>query len=190
MSESGLQFRGRPNTIKDNVNQMDILIYCGGGGGGGCPEPMGVPGIVLEYRVSKNIVFNRKIVFENSEFTGVLVAQDAGPAGICSNSAGDYVDVYMGLSDRDDRDLESTAKAGGVILNGLGDLGALVEFEAEKCPQPFIPGFAGGGANPDWSAKVYVYLWWGNSSYVYAMGGDTIEENALRIIKHDNDIKI
>lgn len=194
MSESGLQFRGRPVTQKDNETPWRFYSYCGGGGAGFCTEPLGVEGIVLEYRVSKYIVYNRKIVFENSDFFGILIATDGGPDFFCSHSVGSYVDVYMGLAATDSEDLETTAKAGGVVLNGIDDLGALVEFEAPKIPQPFLPARDGGGPNPDWDAKIFVYLWWGNTSYVNGAGdptaGGAIDARAFNIHKHDNDVKV
>ena len=194
MSESGLQFRGRPVSQKDNERQYRFYSYCGGGGAGQCVEPLGVPGIVLEYRVSKYIVFNRKIIFENSDFFGILIATDGGPEFLCDHSVDAYVDCFMGLAATDDLDINDTAHAGGVVLNGIDDLGASIEFDATKIPQPFLPARDGGGPNPDWAAKIYVYLWWGDPSYVNGAGdifnGGAIDARAFNIIKHDNDVKV
>jgi len=65
MSESGQLANARKNTLKDNDNQFDMYLYCGGGGAGYAPPPAGVPGIVLEYRVSKLIVRNMLLAFQN-----------------------------------------------------------------------------------------------------------------------------
>lgn len=194
MSDSGLQPRGRSNSQKDWQDQYRIWRYCGGGGAGACPDPLGAEGIVLKYRVQRDIVFNRKIVFQNSDFFGILIASDGGPDFFCSHSAGGYVDCYMGLADNDSEDLRATAQAGGVILNGVADLGALIEFDAPKIPQPFLSEAEGGGPNPDWESAIYVYLWWGDPTYISAAGdifnGGAIDERAFNIVKHDNDIKL
>ena len=182
MSQSGLQFRGRPVSQKDRGQQSTdyrFYSYCGGGGASNCVDPLGIQGIVLEYRVSNY---------------GILIATNGGPDLFCSNSVGTYVDCHMGLSAVPDADLESTAKAGGVVLNGLSTVGAMVEFDHTKCPQPFLPGAQGGGPNPDWDAKIYVYLWWGDVSYVNGLGdfadGGSIDARAFNIVKHDNDVRM
>lgn len=185
MSESGQLFRGRPNSLKDRANQAIIYAYCGGGGAGGTPPQFGITGVVLEYKVSKNIVGNRKIVFEVDDLYGLSAWTDAGlttPANI-----------YMGLSDVSTDDIETTAKAGGVTLTGFGPYN--VEFDQAHCPQPYLRPDQGDGPNPDWSSRVFVYLWWGNASYyngaAMAVSPDyVLDERAFNFVKHDNDIRI
>ena len=192
MSESGLQFRGRPNSQKDLENQLNLYVYCGGGGAGACLDQLGAQGMVLRYRVQKDIVYNRKIVFENSDFFGVVIGTDAGSDGLgCSHSYGQDRDCYVGLGISASLPLEATAKKSGYVLNGFGDLGTLLEFDAPDIPQPFLPE---GGVNPDWESAIFVYLWWGDSTFVNGAGdisdGGRIDTRAFNIVKHDNDIRL
>ncbi len=190
MSESGMQFRGRPNTQKDNANRSQLYLYCGGGGAGACPDVITPKYTILKYRVQKDIVFNRKLVLENSDFFGIVIGTDAG-AGICSHNYGGDLRTYVGLGVSNSLDPESTAKASGLSLFGFGDLGTLLEFDAIDIPQPFLPN---GGANPAWAAAIYVYLWWGVSGVINGGGdashGGAIDERTFNIVKHDNDIRI
>lgn len=180
MGSSGLIPAGRSNSFKDTQNQFVCYNYCGGGGAVFTPPELGVEGVVLEYRVSKNIVDNRKIIFEN---IGVYIT---------SNSAGGYApqDCYIGLSDVSTDDLETTAKASGIVLNDA--LGDYVEFGKDLCPQPYLRPWEGTGPNTNWNAKVYVYLWWGDVTFCnyYIAFKDAITNGAFRIIKHDNDIRV
>lgn len=174
MSNSGLNFKGRPNT--EQLETMRILRYCGGAGGGDCLPVLGTEGIVLEYRVQKYITFNRKIVFRNNEFFGVRIYTDGGPVGFCSHSLGNEVTWWMGLSSDPNLDIETVARA-GVELSGA--LPYDIEFEPPKLPQP---------TDAAWENRVYVYLWWGDAGYV-AEGGIP-DTDSFWIIKHDKDIKI
>jgi hypothetical protein len=196
MSESGKVENARPTTFKDNGlgNQFDTHLYCGGGGAGFFPPPIGVVGKVIEYRVSKLIVRNMRLILRNTFSYGVAMYQDSGgtiPA-----------DVYVGLSDVSTDPLEATAKASGLILDdGTLDLDTLLDFDVERLiPQPFKWPWEGGGPNPDWSAKIYVYLWWGSADYynygnpIAQVGQPTgvlsIENRSFNIEKHDNEIKV
>lgn len=180
MSESGLQFKGRPNSQKDNDNQYNLYIYCGGGGAGGCPEPLGVEGVVLEYKVSRLITYNRFLVLLNNNFWGVNITEDDGPDFFCDHSFGNSVDTFMSLSANPNLDIETTAKSSGVVLND--SIGDLIEFDTPLLPQP---------TDPAWEAKIYVYLWWGSGTY---LNGNTFmqlpDERAFNIVKHDNDVRV
>lgn len=196
MSESGKIANARPTTFKDNGlgNQFDIHLYCGGGGAGFFPPPIGIVGKVLEYRVSKLIVRNMRVVLRNTFSYGVAMYQDS--SGLIP------ADVYVGLGDRDDMDLETTAKASGLVLDdGTLDLDTLLDFDVERLiPQPFLFPWEGSGPNPDWEAKIFVYLWWGSTAfYNYGnpvaqsgqpTGEASIETRSFNIEKHDNEIKV
>lgn len=180
MSDNGRAFRGRPNTIKTNENQTVLYQYCGGSGGGAGPPQLGVTGIVLEYKVSKYIVYNRKIILNNDSIWGIRITSDL----LGSND----VPCYIGLSDRGDRNIQTTARASGLIATGA--LPYNIEFDERYCPQPITRPPAAPGPNTDWVAKVYVYLYWGNSAYYNQNADGSITTKAFRIIKHDNDMKI
>jgi len=190
MSGSGQLANARKNTIKDNDNQFDMYLYCGGGGAGYFPPPAGVPGIVLEYRVSKLIVRNMLIVLQNTiDGFGIQFYTDA--AGTIPTT------VAIGLSDSPSDDLQTTAEASGITISGgSAAYGEIYEFPEALDPQPFLRPWEGEGPNPDWDSRVYVYLWWGSSSYYnfgnplgQSAGGPVVDERALKIIKHDNEIK-
>ena len=175
MSDSGLNFKGRPNT--DQVETMRILYYCGGQGGGGCLPTMGVPGIVLPYRVPKYITYNRKIVFHNNEFFGLRIFEDGGPVGLCSHSIGsNEIPFYMALAADPNLDIKTVAETGQLLS---GPLGYDVEFDAPDCPQP---------TDPAWENIVYVYLWWGSAGYVGEGGPARVGDFTL--VKHDKDSRI
>lgn len=190
MSESGQLANARKNTLKDNDNQFDMYLYCGGSGAGYFPPPAGVPGIVLEYRVSKLIVRNMFVALQNDLLGyGVGFFQDAG--GTIPQS----VAISLGISDS--LDLQETAESSGLIIPG-GDAGYgdIFEFPEVLVPQPFLQRWEGGGPNPDWESKLFVYLWWGSSGYYnfgnplgQSAGGPVVDERAFKIIKHDNEIK-
>lgn len=181
MSESGLQFKGRPNT--DSNDTVRLLLYCGGGGGGGCPSTLGATGLILPFRVPKYITYNRKIVFNNNEFFGFRVYFDGGSDGFCPNSLGREVPVFIGLTSDPAANIETTAKAGIVIS---GALPYEIEFPAALCPQP---------TDATWENIVYACVWWGDSSYLNESGfsaADIVDANggstaALTLVKHDKD---
>lgn len=195
MSESGQLENARPTTFKDNGlgNQFDTHLYCGGGGAGFFPPPMGIRGIVLEYRVSKLIVRNMRLVLRNTFSFGVAMYRD--PAGTIP------ADVFVGLADRNDYSIEPIARSSGLKLDdGDLDLDTLLDFDVErKIPQPFEFPDDGGGPNPNWSSKIFVYLWWGDAGY-YNYGNPTAQVGqpdgsksivpaSFNIDKHDNEIR-
>lgn len=183
MSQSSKAFTGRPNT--DSKDTVRLLLYCGGGGGGACPDPLGDTGIVIPFRVPKYITYNRKIVFNNNEFFGFRIYNDAGNDGFCSHSLGTEQAFWMGLSSDPAADVESTAKAG---LQLSGALPYEIEFPAALCPQP---------TDATWENIVYVYIWWGNSNLVNESGFSVADilttltgsTAPLTLIKHDKDSK-
>lgn len=186
MSSSGLQFKGRPHSNKDeapaNSNYYGIYRYCGGAGSSGCLSPLGMTGTILEYKVSKLVVYNRLLIFQNSNEYGVNIVTDAGAAGLCSSSPGSSVDFYMGISATNTGDIETVARSGVLLNDPIGDT---IEFSIDMLPQP---------TSSDWTARFYVYLWWGNTAYLNS-GGDTsnggaIDERSFKIVKYDNDIRV
>lgn len=174
MSDSGFKAVGRPDA---NVDGGFIFYqYCGGKGGGGCLEPLGTTGIVLEYRMPRFIVRNRRIIFENKELFGVRIYSDGGAAGFCDHSLGVEQGFYMALSSDGNLTDEEVQSRGKFIT---GALPFDIEFLAKEIPQP---------AELSWDNQIFVHIYWGNANFINE--GGAISEDAMRIKKHDYDIQL
>lgn len=174
MSDTGQGAVGRPDA---NIDGGFIFYqYCGGKGGGGCLEPLGVTGIALEYRMPRFIVRNRRIIFENKELFGIRIYSDGGAAGFCDHSLGVEQGFYMALS-LDGNMTDEEVQSRGQFITGA--LPYDIEFLAKDIPQPVQAG---------WDSHIFVQLYWGNVNFINE-GGD-IDENSLRIKKHDYDIQL
>lgn len=176
MSDSGFKKVGRPDA---GVNGGFIFFqYCGGIGGGGCIDPLGVDGVVFEYKMPRFIVRNRRIVFENKEFVGARIFSDGGASGLCDHSLGSDVGFYMALS-ADGNLTDEEVQSKGVFLTG--ELPYDIEFLAKDIPQP--------AGQAEWLGYIFVHLYWGSTSYLNE-GGAIPDQFSLRIKKHDYDIQI
>lgn len=174
MSDSGFKKVGRPDA---NVDGGFIFYqYCGGKGGGGCLEPLGTTGIVLEYRMPRFIVRNRRIIFENKELFGIRIYSDGGAAGFCDHSLGVEQGFYMALSSDGNLTDEEVQSRGKFIT---GALPFDIEFLAKEIPQP---------AELSWDNQIFVHIYWGNVNFINE--GGEITEDAMRIKKHDYDIQL
>jgi hypothetical protein len=174
MSDTGQANVGRPDA---NVDGGFIFYqYCGGKGGGGCLDPLGVTGIVLSYRMPRFIVRNKRIIFENKELFGVRIFSDGGATGFCDHSTGVEQGFYMALS-ADGNLTDEEVQSRGKFITGA--LPYDIEFLAKDIPQP---------VQASWDGYIFVHLYWGNTSFVNE-GGD-IDENSMRIKKHDYDIQL
>lgn len=183
MSDAGLIKRGRPDAL---VEASHLLFrYCGGLGGGGCLEPVTGQFTTFLIEVPKFIVYNRRITFLNKEVSGIRFFNDAGPDGLgCDHSlGGTEFPFWVAFSD---------AGSGGSITaeqierRGIqlsGELPYTFDVPAEYLPQPVLPG---GGANPDWTAVIYVHILWKVPGLINA-GGD-IGPHSFKIVKHDYDV--
>lgn len=179
MSDSGELAVGRP----DAMIEAGYLAfrYCGRMGGGACIVATGATGAVLEYRIQRNIVRNRRIVFENKQCYGVRIFTDAGPAGLCDHSAGVAKDCYMALS-ADGGLTDTEVQARGKILTGA--LPYEIEFVGDEIPQP---------KDAAWQNSIFVHLYWGDATYINQTSdiiGALPTNESFRIIKHDYDIKL
>jgi len=186
-TSNGRNYIGRPQTdasdVKDVITEFEqnirIFRYCGGIGGGGCVVPAGIEYVVWPFRVSKYIVYNRKVIFHNPELTGLRFYTDAGADILCPNSIDVEQDFYMGLSASDSDDPETTAKA-GTVLNGAPPYD--IEFRAEKIPQP---------TDPSWESIIYVYVWWGNTAWInLGSAFHDLTQPSIELVKHDNELRI
>lgn len=179
MSDSGQLAVGRPDAMVEAAYLG--FRYCGGSGGGGCIVPAGATGVVLEYRLSRNIVRNRRIIFENKEFFGVRMYTDAGATMFCSYSLGVEVPTYMALS------IDGNLTGPEVQAIGRQLSGALpyeIEFVGDEIPQPYE------GA---WASHIFVHLYWGSAGYINQVSdiiGPLPTNNSFRVVKHDYDIKL
>lgn len=174
MSDTGQLNRGRP----DAMVEAGFLFfrYCGGQGGGGCLVPLGVTKTSFLINIPKFIVHHRRIIFENKEFDGIRIYTDGGAFGGCPNTLGTEVSWYMALSNSgvmSDADIISK----GLLLSGA--LPYQIEFGQEKIPQPVEGGYSG---------VIYVHVLWGNAGYINE--GGTIDNNSIKIVKHDYDITL
>lgn len=174
MSEAGRVARGRPDAMVEAGYLY--FIYCGGKGGGGCLEPLGTTGVVLTIRVPKFIVHHRRIIFENREFYGIRIYTDGGAVFLCDHSLGSEVSWYMALSN-DGILTDQEIQERGIQISGA--LPYEIEFLEDKIPQPSEGGYAG---------KLYVHIYWGNAGYINENG--TIDNDSIKIVKHDYDITL
>lgn len=174
MSDTGQANVGRPDASVDAG--FMFWQYCGGKGGGGCISPLGTTGKVLTYRMPRFIVRNKRIIFENKELFGVRIYSDGGVSGFCSHSLGVEKGFYMALSADGNLTDEQVVQKGKFIT---GALPMDIEFLAKDIPQP---------AAASWDGYIFVHLYWGDATYVSE--GNTIDENSMRIKKHDYDIQL
>lgn len=172
MSDSGQIARGRPDA---QVEASYLYFrYCGGMGGGGCLDPLGTTKTAFLLRMPKFIVHHRRIILENREFFGIRIYTDGGSTGFCAHSLGAEVSWYMALSNSD------TMSDADIMSRGIQLSGALpydIEFREDKIPQPIDGGYSG---------VIYVHVYWGNAGYINENGA--IDQNSVKIVKHDYDI--
>lgn len=175
MSDNGFQKVGRPDAGVDAG--FLFMQYCGGSGAGGCLFPLGVTHAEIFFRMPRFIVRNKRIVFENKEFSGVRIFTNAGNNGLCANSLGSDVGFWMALS-ADGQLTEAQVKAKGKFISGA--LPYDIEFLAKDIPQPV------GG---DWLGYIVVQLVWADAGYMNE-GGGIPNQSSMRIKKHEYDIQL
>jgi len=174
-SDNGWRNMGRPDAGVDAG--FLFMQYCGGSGAGGCLFPLGVTSASIFFRMPRVIVRNKRIVFENKEFYGVRIFDNAGSDGLCANSLGTEKGFWIALSAYGQL-TEAEVKAKGKFITGA--LPYDIEFLAKDIPQPV------GG---DWLGYIVVQLVWASTGYMNE-GGGIPNQNSLRIKKHEYDIQI
>lgn len=174
MSDSGLQFLGRPKTEQE-YDSITLFRYCGGSGAGVCIDVLGTTYVRWAFKVPKFVVYNRKIIFEN---TGVRIYSDAGPAGLCDHSLGAEQSFWVGLTSDASANPELVARA-GVELSGA--LTYQIEFSANSLPQP---------KDASWNGIIYMCVAWLDPNFVNEGGSLISTLPLMKIVKHDYDIKI
>lgn len=175
MSDNGFQPVGRPDAGVDAG--FLFMEYCGGSGAGGCLFPLGVVTASIFFKMPRFIVRNKRIVFENKEFTGVRIFTNAGAAGLCANSLGTEKGFWMALS-ADGNLTADQIKARGKFITGA--LPYDIEFLAKDIPQP---------VGTDWLGYIVVQIAWESSDYLNE-GGGIPDQNSMRIKKHEYDIQL
>lgn len=175
MSNSGFKKVGRPDSGVDAG--FLFMQYCGGSGAGGCLFPLGVTHAEIFFRMPRAIVRNKRIIFENKEFSGVRIFTNGGNNGLCANSLGTEAGFWMALS-ADGQLTEAQVKAKGKFITGA--LPYDIEFLAKDIPQPV------GG---DWLGYIVVQLVWASSGYLNE-GGGIPNQSSMRIKKHEYDIQL
>lgn len=181
MSESGMQNRGRPDAQLDSTHF--IVKYCGGSGGGGCTTPLTGTQVSWLVKVSKNVVYNRRIVIENPEFYGIRLWNDAGFDGLCSHSLGVVEHSFFVSFSADGVLSDDEIRSNGVELSGAVPYTFDIPFRL--LPQPILPE---GGPNPDWAGSLYIHVLHDSNGLLMNESVDgLIGEGSLRIVKHDMD---
>lgn len=181
MSETTRKDLGYPKSDLKDVSNFRILKFCGGGGGGACGVLLGATQFVYPIRVPKFLTYNRSMLFENPEFIGVEIYSDGGSDGLCDHTLDALQPFWVGFSDTGVlSDLE--VKSQGIMFNQLAGF----EFEVQglKLPQPVL---LGGGANPNWSNRIFVHIVWNSTGFVQQV---PMRDGIFKVIKHDYDQKI
>lgn len=175
MSDSGQQDRAYPRSEHKAVGAYLLGASCAGGkGGGACFAPVGSSMAVLEYRVPKFDVYNRKLVLRNPSFD---VYFDGGSDPGCPPSGrlpGTRADWWLGFG------VNSSLTGDQVVAQNIKITASSpceITVYAEDLPQPTDAG---------WSNKIYIYMYWGNPNFVISNRASI----DLDVIKHDYDIKI
>lgn len=184
MSQSTKKDFGYPRS-QEEARTYQLLRFCGGQGGGDCPPVLGYTQYKYPIRVSKFLTYNKSLLLENPEFTGVDIYTDAGASGFCDHSIGTRVPWWLAFSD------DGVLTDAEVIGQGLQINGApphQIYVQAQKLPQPVL---RGGGANPDWENRIWIHIVWENESYVTQSSflANNIE-GVLKVVKHDYDVKV
>ena len=175
---TGRKDRAYPRTTKKELAPIYIFaeqVCAGGKGGGGWFYPIGTEMAILEYRVSKFDVFNRKLILKNNNFN---LYRDAGadPSGPWGTERlpGDLAHWWLGFSSVNTLTGEEIVQQGNRITSEAPfDL----EIDYKKLPQPTDAG---------WDNKIYIYLFWGDPTLLLFMRS----EADLEVVKHDYDEKI
>ena len=175
MSDNGQQNRAYPRSEHKEVGAWLIGAACAGGKGGGATcYPIGYSMKVIEYKVSRFDVYNRKLVLFNKLFD---VFFDGGadpgfpPDGRLPGARADW---WLGFGTTD------TLTADQVVAQKIKITATHpceIEIDAADLPQPTDAG---------WANKIFIYMYWGNPAYVIG----TWQTVNLEVIKHDYDIKI
>lgn len=187
MSESGRQDLAYPKSQVESTPSGFILFrLCGGAGGGDCSQLLGTNMMTFSFKVSKFIVFNRSLLLNNPEFGGVDIWSDGGASFPCDHTSDVRQPWWLAFSADGQMSHDEVVQKG--IPISADEPPYDIEVQHTKLPQPVLPG---GGANPDWEARIYVHIAWASASFVTNSGALLNQlDSVLKLVKHDYDEKI
>lgn len=178
MSDTGQKDRAYPRSTHDEVGAWLLGASCGGGKGGGNPYlVIGYPMKVIEFKVPKYDVYNRKLILFNESFDVYVNTGVPDPAynpPIPAYYPGARVDWWLGFGTTD------SLTAAQVMAQNIKITTAYpceIEIDAADLPQPTDPG---------WANKIFIYMLWNDSNLLLS----SHQVVNLEVIKHDYDIKI
>lgn len=178
MSNTGQKDRAYPRAHHEarGAYMLPFAGACAGGKGGGAfYQYIGTELAIIEYKVPKFDVFNRKLVLRNPSFDVYLDGGDDPTSSDPANRLpGARQDWWLGFG-------VDTSLTGEEVVDQnilIEDAAPMeIEVDTEYLPQPTDPG---------WDNKIYIYMFWGNPNFVISTRADI----DLNVIKHDYDIKI
>ncbi len=174
MSSNGQQNRAYPRSEHKAVGAYLLGASCAGGKGGGATcYPIGYSMKVIEYKVPKFDVYNRKVILFNKSFD-VYLDGGADPGFPGGRLAGARMDWWLGFGTTDALTAEQVVAQNIKITTPYP---CEIEVDAADLPQP---------TDPSWENKIFIYMYWGNPNFVIG----TRQDIDLDVIKHDYDIKI
>jgi len=175
MSDTGQQDRAYPRSEHQSVGAYLLGASCAGGkGGGACFNAIGDDMVVIEYKVPKFDVFNRKLILRNPDFDVYADAGDDAGCPFGGRLPGARQDWWLGFG------VDNTLTGPEVVAQNLRITDAApmeIEVDAVDLVQPTDVG---------WASKIFIYMYWGNPNLVISSRSSA----DLDVIKHDYDIKI
>ena len=173
---TGIKDRAYPRSIHEETGAYIFGASCASGKGGGSPfNPIGYNMEIIEYKVPKFDVYNRKLILFNRKFD---VYEDSGivdPLYAGKNSPGDRVDWYLGFG------VDDTLTGDDIVSQNIKITDAYpIEISVDDVylPQPTDVG---------WVNKIFIYMYWVDPNYLISNYQLPV---TLDVIKHDYDIKI
>lgn len=177
MSQQDVTDKGYP---RSNLKRdWEYIKLCGGfGGGGDCQVQLGKTKVVYAIDVNPFAVFNRNLILQNPLSGGIRIYSDAGVSGICSSSLGSERSWYLAFGATNAL-TDAQIVAQNNILSGAPAYNIEVGFN--KLPQP---------TDPSWASKIYVYIYWGDTTFINSDLLLVNDVQYLKMLKLDQDIKL
>lgn len=183
MSETRRADLAYPKSQTDDQGMFYLFQRCGGSGAGECGVVLGTTQFVYPIRVSKFVTFNRSLLLQNPyAFGNVEIYNDLGAGGLCDHNMGTLQPWYLAFSDNGVLTDQEVIDRGIYISDPEPPFD--IEVDWSKLPQPVL---TGGGVNPNWQNRIYVHIMWGNPGFLTRQS-DPLEEGALKVVKHNQDI--
>lgn len=168
---------GYPKSLQKK--DWTLYRYCGGSGGGACPYVQNKTQIKFAIDVNPFLVKNTSLTLRNPDFAGMVLYQDLGPDGFCSNSYNVNApqDWYLGLS-ADGVMTDAEVIAMNLLQDNLTPPFD-IDISKNKLPQPTDAG---------WDSKIWCHIVWTNALYVSdQLYVDDVQY--LRVVQHNYEVK-